>query len=310
MNLNKDGSKAVPKVSIVIINWNNYEDTKECIESLEQTKYSNKEIIIVDNGSTDDSYHKLKKRFAQHRIISNKENLGFSAGCNLGIRYALENSADYVLLLNNDTIVDNYAIAELVNGITQNEEIGLIGGKIFYFNEMNKIWSAGGGIKRFTKKTFQFGEKQFNNKKYNSEREVDFLSGCCLLIRREVFEKIGLLDPDYFMYYEDVDFCLRAKNFYKIMYLPQAVIWHKVSNTSKKSFRDYYRMKNHILLLKKRYSFNLILITIIGIYIFTERIVRILVRKYWYRDSEKFSNRISSLIKGFKEGLVYNGSKA
>ena len=306
MTFAKSDFEENPKVYIVILNWNNYQDTKECIESLEHVTYLNKEILIIDNGSTDGSDCKLKEKFPQHKIILNKKNLGFSAGCNVGIKYALEKNSDYVLLLNNDTIVDKNFLSELVKGISSDTKIGLIGGKIYYFDNRNKIWSAGGGIKRFTKKTYHFGDGKFDNKKFNVKRQVDFLSGCCLLVKRDVFETIGLLDPDYFMYYEDVDFCLRAKGkAYRIVYLPESVLWHKAGNSSSKSFIDYYRMKNYFLLLKKRFGCSHIKIMLVGLPILLERLARIFLRKLICNDSEKISKRVLFLLNGFIKGLSW-----
>ncbi|HEY0088431.1 MAG TPA: hypothetical protein VGB37_06285, partial [Candidatus Lokiarchaeia archaeon] len=126
------------------------------------------------------------------------------------------------------------------------------------------------------------------------------------LIKREVIDKIGLLDIDYFMYYEDVDYCIRAKEQgYKILYVPVSIIWHKVRQTASKRFVDYYRMKNHFLLLKKRYSVKPIMSCLIGNYLFIERTGRILLRKLIYRDPEKITDRVSALIKGMRDGLTW-----
>jgi len=126
-----------------------------------------------------------------------------------------------------------------------------------------------------------------------------------MLIKREVFERIGLLDAEYFMYYEDVDFCLRAKKFCKIIYTPEAIIWHKVSVTTEKSYRDYYRMRNYVYLLKKRYEINLFHILLFSSVIFFERLLRMFFRRIFFNDSEKLSNRISALVRGQVDGLKY-----
>lgn len=293
------------KVAIIILNWNSWQDTIDCLNTVFKIDYPNFEVIVVDNGSTNNSVKEIKKKFNNATILETGENLGFSGGVNLGIKYAINNHADFILLLNNDAIVSKIAVTELVTRISGDERIGLIGGKILYLGDKHKIWSAGGGIKSLTKKTYQFGEKRYDDGKYNAEREVDFLSACCLLIRKEVIEKIGWFDPDYFMYYEDTDFCVRAKQHsYKIIYWPQAVIWHKVGGASNKSFMDYYRMRNYLLFLKKRYSYPQVGIRLLGTYIFVERLLRIFVRKIIYRDRERILNRLSALIKGFKAGLA------
>jgi len=293
-----------PKVIIVILNWNNWQDTIECLESVNKSEYPNFVVIIVDNGSTNNSVKEIRRKFNNATILETGENFGFGVGVNYGIKYAIDNQADFILLLNNDAIVSKTAVTELVNRISRDERIGLIGGKILFLEGKNKIWDAGGRIKKITKMTFEFGDKKSDDGKYNTEREVDFLSACCLLIRKEVIEQIGWFDPDYFMYYEDTDFCVRAKQHsYKIIYWPQAVIWHKVGGASNKSFMDYYRMRNYLLFLKKRYSYPQMGIRLIGTYIFAERLLRIFGRKIIYRDRERISNRLSALIKGFKAGI-------
>lgn len=298
-----------PKVAIIILNWNNWQDTIDCLESVYQIDYPNYQVIIVDNGSENESVKEIKRRSNGVILIEVEKNLGFSRGVNFGIKYAIDNHADFVLLLNNDTIVTTNVLTELVNRINRDERIGLIGGKILYLGNKNKIWSAGGGIKCLTKRTYQFGEMKQDNGKYDVEREVDFLSACCLLIRKQVIEKIGWFDPDYFMYYEDVDFCVRAKQqSYKIIYWPQAVIWHKVGSASNKSFMDYYRMRNYFLFLKKRFSYTKLSLGTIGVFIFVERFIRILLRKLIYKDPERISERILSLVRGFKTGLSYDSS--
>ncbi|MFQ5688125.1 MAG: glycosyltransferase family 2 protein, partial [Candidatus Scalindua sp.] len=298
----KQFEQEYPKVTIVILNWNNWSDTVDCLESVYDINYPNFEIVVVDNGSTDNSVREIKSRFDSLTLLEAHENLGFSKGVNYGIKFAMNNNAEYVFLLNNDTIVDKNVLTELVGRISKDQKVGLVGGKIYFLNEKDKIWSAGGGIKPFSKRTYHFGENQFDNREYDSEREVDFLSGCCLLIRKEVIREIGLFDTDYFMYYEDADFCLRTKELFKVIYYPQAKIWHKVGNASRKSNIDYYRMKNHFLFLEKRYFNNKFIIKIIGLFIFVERVMRIFLREVVFHDSEKISNRMSALIKGFKVG--------
>jgi len=293
------------KVSIILLNWNNPYDTVECIESLKEISYPNYEIIVVDNNSTDDSIKELEN-IRNIQLIRNDSNLGFAGGNNVGIEYALKRSSDLILLLNNDTVVEKEFLSVLVKRAVADKNVGIIGNKVYYYSEPAKIWSAGGGITRLTKRTFQYGENKIDKKRFIREMEVDFLSGCCMLIKREVFERIGLLDAEYFMYYEDVDFCLRAKKLFKIIYTPGAIIWHKVSATSNKSYRDYYRMRNYIYLLRKRYETNLFIIFFVCCPIFAERLLRIIVRKAILNDSEKLTSRVSALVNGFVAGVKYS----
>ena len=304
-----------PAVAIIILNWNNWQDTIACLKSLAGIDYPNYQIFLVDNGSTDDSVAQIRQRFGTIQLFETGENLGFSQGVNFGIGQA--KTSDLILLLNNDTIVTPDFLTELVRKITSGDTIGLVGSKIYYHEGSGamprpgqfpgkRIWSAGGGIEKLTRRTFHFGEKKIDRGQFDQPREVDFLSGCCLLIKREVIDKIGLLDSDYFMYYEDVDFCLRAKEHgYKIVYAPNSVIWHKVRQPATRSFVDYYRMRNHLLLLQKRYSYKAITRCLIGIYLSIERMARILMRKIVYGDAEKISDRMSAVTRGLKHGLTW-----
>lgn len=292
-------------VFIIILNYNGIKDTLELLDNIVKLDYSNYKIIVIDNASSDGSNLELKK-ITNIDLIENNKNLGFVGGNNIGIKFALKQKADYILLLNNDTIVESDFLAKLVNAMESDSGIGLTGGKIMNYNDRQKIWSAGGGIKKWSKKTFQYGEGKIDDGSYDEPKEVDFLSGCCLLIRREVIEKIGLLDDDYFMYYEDVDYCLKAKRAgFKVFYVPQSVIWHKVANSSSRSFRDFYRMRNYIYYLKKNHIINMIQFLVIISCTIIERLTRIIMRKLILTDQESILKRIKFIAKGFYAGLRY-----
>ncbi|MBD3341421.1 MAG: glycosyltransferase [Candidatus Lokiarchaeota archaeon] len=184
------------------------------------------------------------------------------------------------------------------------DEIGIVGSKILLMQPYNRIWSAGGKISGITKRTSQYGQGVIDNGQFNQPRDVDFVSGCCMLIRREVFERIGTFNEDFFMYYEDVDFCVRAKAAsYRILYWPDAVIWHNASASSNRSFRDYYRMRNHLWFVRRNDLIRGFGLCTIGLILFVERFGRILMRKYVMKDNESINARLSELVKGFNHGL-------
>lgn len=215
-----------PSVSIVLLNYNGYNDTIECIKSLKNITYNNYKIVIVDNNSTDNSEIEIKKFIKNDdkiQFIQADKNLGFSGGNNIGIRYALENNADYICLLNNDTIVETNFLSELVNSMEKDNKIGVAAGKIMYFEDKDIIWSAGGFISEIKSLGEHYGIDTKDSKKFDDTIEVSFLTGCLQLIRKEVFEEIGMYDDRYFLYMEDVDFCKRAtRKGYKLMYIPQS----------------------------------------------------------------------------------------
>lgn len=244
----------VIKVFIILVNWNGKKDTAECLKSLKRIAYPNHEIIVVDNGSTDNSQEYLKTHFPQVVLIENKENLGFAGGCNLGIKFALEQGTDYVLLLNNDTIAKEDFLLKLIQGV-KDENADIATGKIYYYDTPHTIWGAGGWINLKRGMGCFYGINQEDRGQFDELREISFISGCMMLIKKDVFEKIGYLDEKYFMYCEDVDFCLRAlKKKLKLVYIPYSIILHKKTVATKidqSPSRLYYFTRNSIFIVRK-----------------------------------------------------------
>ncbi|MFH0805850.1 MAG: glycosyltransferase family 2 protein [Patescibacteria group bacterium] len=241
----------VPKVFIIIINWNGREDTLECLESLKNNDYLNYEVVIIDNGSKD----KFQVSDSKIKVIYNKENLGFSGGNNVGIKYALENNADYVLLLNNDTIVSKDFLSKMVEVAENNNKIGIIGPKI-YFPDSKKIWFAGGKINWLYNKGTMRGFNKIDKGQYDEPKvqKTDYITGCCALIKKEVLEKIGLMPEEYFLYYEDTDWSLKARQMgYKCIFIPSAIIWHKGSKSAINGSPSYiyYHIRNGLIMARK-----------------------------------------------------------
>jgi GT2 family glycosyltransferase len=238
-----------PKVFIIILNWNNWPDTLECLESLKNNDYPNYQVVIIDNGSTE----KLQTDF---KVIYNQKNLGFSGGNNVGIKYALEKGADYVLLLNNDTIVAKDFLSEMIKVAEKDKKIGMIGPQIYFYGDKNRIWFAGGQVNWLYNQGQMRGYNQIDKGQYDSSEETDYITGCCLLIKREVIKKIGLMPEDYFLYYEDTDWSLKAQQAgFKCLFVPRAKIWHKGSKSSQEGSASYiyYHIRNG-LILAQRYA--------------------------------------------------------
>lgn len=280
-----------PKVSIIIINWNGWKDTIECLESLFQINYPNYNVIILDNNSHDNSIKKIKeylggnitvkssffeyikcnkplkyseftKEEAEKRnrnlddlnlskvvIIKNDKNYGFAEGNNIGIRFALDKlNSDYVMLLNNDTVVNADFLDILIKSIENDNEIGIIGPQINYYNEKDKIQTLGWNI--------NWNKGNGRPTKYSPGNliEVDFIGGCSLLFKRTLIEEVGYWDKEYFAYWEDIDFCYRTKEAsYKIICNPHSKIWHKGSVSTEKitGFNVFYNTRNRFLFMKK-----------------------------------------------------------
>ncbi|MFQ5821301.1 MAG: glycosyltransferase family 2 protein [Candidatus Heimdallarchaeota archaeon] len=245
-----------PKVSIIILNWNGLRDTMECLESLKKVYYPNYDVIVVDNGSEGNDVEVLKQKYGDYvHIIENHRNYGFAEGNNKGIRYALSNlEPEYVLLLNSDTTVDHNFLTELIKVAERDSKVAIVGSKIYYYNEQNKINSAGAVIDLWKGRSNKIGVDEIDVGQFDKIREVDYVGGSCFLIRRTAIENIGMLDPEYFAYWEETDYCVRAHRVgYKIIYVPQAIIWHKeAASTGKTSkLQVYYLTRNRLLFMKK-----------------------------------------------------------
>jgi len=242
----------LPKVFIIILNWNNWPDVLECLESLKNNDYHNYQVVIIDNGSKE----KPQAPNLEIKIIYNKENLGFSGGNNVGIKYAIEKGADYVLLLNDDTLVSRDFLSKLVKAGESNKNFGLLGPKIYFADQKEKIWFAGGQVNWLYNKGTMRGYGEIDKGQYDFPgiQKTDYITGCCLLIKREVIKKIGLIPEDYFLYYEDTDWSLAGQRAgFKCIFVPAAKIWHKGSKSSQEFSIPYiyYHIRNGLIFADK-----------------------------------------------------------
>jgi GT2 family glycosyltransferase len=251
---NMKSSTGHPKVSIIILNWNGLEDTTECLESLKKITYSNYEVVVVDNGSQGNDAQVLRERFGDYiHVIENDRNYGFAEGNNIGMRYALANfNPDYILLLNNDTVVNADFLTELVKAAEGDVKIGIAGPKIYSYAEPDKISFIGGKINWWNVEIPPVN--QIDTGQFDELREVDLVIGCALLIKRTLVEEIGLLYPGYFAYYEEAEWCLKCRKAgYRVVYVPTAKLWHKLSSTAGKidGFSWYYMTRNRFIFMKR-----------------------------------------------------------
>jgi len=222
-----------PRVYITIVNYNGKLDTSECLDSVRKLQYPHWRVLVVDNGSTDGSVDYLRERFPWGEIIENGRNLGFAQGQNIGIRREFEKGAEYVLVLNNDTVVSPSLLNDLVEVMVRDSSIGIAGPKALYYHEKDRIWFAGGRVYLPFGNTRHLGMHQRDSDRFQRDIDEDYQTGCALLTRREVIEKVGMFDPGYFAYWEDADLCLRAKRHgYRVVCVQRAKIWHKVSATT------------------------------------------------------------------------------
>jgi GT2 family glycosyltransferase len=248
----------VPKVSIVILNWNGYQDTLVCLKSLERLTYPRAEIIVVDNGSADDSERLIRKAYPKVNLIQTGQNLGFAGGNNVGIRAALELGAQYIMLLNNDTVVEKNFLEPLVWHLEKNKSAGAVQPKLMRDNQEGVVDSLGQEICRFIARDIAYGQKE--NGEILEPKEIFGPCAAAALFRKEVFEKVGLLDPRFFMVFEDVDFSWRMREKgYSSWLIPNSVVFHKrgVSGGTTNEKVSFHAAKNKLFLKIKYYPFRL-----------------------------------------------------
>lgn len=299
-------STSNPKISIIILNWNGWQDTLECFDSLSKITYPNYEVIVIDNASTNESVEKIKnwidtrKSVISYKLLVNSYNAGFAGGNNPGIEYAIKNKSDYVLLLNNDTIVAPDFLEKLVKTGQSDKNFGIIGPKIYYEADKNRIWFGGGHFSWLGGGRHMEFDKVDDKPLDETIKEADFMTGCCFLIKREVIEKIGPMNEDFFLYYEDTEWSLRAeKNGYKVIYAPSSHIWHKVSRSVKPKSNPavhYYHIRN-ALLLSKLHAPKLIVgfIYVWSAYCYFKQIVKII----FFPEKKEIAKMIMRGVKDF-----------
>jgi GT2 family glycosyltransferase len=220
-----------PSIAVVVLTWNGRNLTLDCLRSLEAVRTVNTRIIVVDNGSSDGTAAAVRERGdARVTTVENTANLGFAGGNNAGIERALADGARFVLLLNNDTVVDPAFLDEMVRAMLESPDVGIAGPKIYYDSPPDRIWFAGGVLSMWRGTARHIGIRETDRGQYDAARDVDYVSGCALLARREVFERVGLLDTAYRAYFEDADLCRRAARAgFRIRYVPTAKVWHRIS---------------------------------------------------------------------------------
>lgn len=242
--------KLQPKIFVVVLNFNGENTLVACLSSIYQSDYLNFEVVVVDNDSKDGSLEQAKKDFSRAHFIKNPTNLGFSRGNNLGIRWALEKFADYIFILNNDTIVEKTTLSSLVSAMNDDFSVGIASPIIFNANNTGP-WFAGGEIYWQKMKTGHL-LKIKSDKPYPTE----YISGCAMFVRKDVFKKIGLFDERFFLYYEDTDFSLQAKNAgFKLIMVPLAHIKHLEQSTALNKLKIYWLVLSGLIFFQKNASF-------------------------------------------------------
>ncbi len=256
-----------PVVYVIVLNWNGWRDTVQCLGSLEAIRYPRCRFIVVDNGSVDNSLEHIRAWWFEREqqqsqpatqrnaaldaneklvLLETGKNLGFAEGNNVGIRYALENGADFVLVLNNDTVVHEGMLDRLVAAFNQDAAIGIAAPATYYYGKPGLIWHAGGAVdlRRGRLRPIEFLD--------GASVPVDYVAGAGMMIRRKVLETTGLFDGNFFFTFEDTDLCLRAKAAgFRIVSVNSAKLWHKVTASTSQAAALYYYFRNRLLFFRK-----------------------------------------------------------
>ena len=219
----------IPHIHILILNWNGYELTKDCVESVYNSKYPNYSVSVIDNNSSDNSVEKLKVEYPKLNLISLDSNYGFGGGYNKAFQY-LKWQGEYYLLLNNDTIIASDLLDKVVSKINKMGKNFIYGPKIYYHDFPEQIWYAGGKVNLFLGQIAHIGIRENDHKFDYKSKKPDYVSGCCLIAHSSVLKQLNGFDEKFNMYSEDVDICLRAKKMgIKSYFISSATLYHKVS---------------------------------------------------------------------------------
>jgi GT2 family glycosyltransferase len=226
-------SASPPRVAAIALDYNGRDVTLQALASLTAQDYPACDVVVVDNGSTDGSAAAIRAAYPQVTVVRSEQNLGPSGGGNLGFRWALERGYDYALILNNDIEVAPDFVRRLVEAAESDPKIGIVGPKAYYYWQRDTLWSAGGRLRFAEAVTSERGMGLVDRGQFDVDADVEYVNGCAMLVKRRVFEEVGLWDPSYQLCFEDADFSLRARRAgWRIRYAHRARLWHMVSTST------------------------------------------------------------------------------
>jgi len=297
-----------PAVAIILVNWNGLEVTRNCIDSLQSLHYTNHSVIVVDNASTDGSADALEKAYPHITVISSSTNTGFAGGNNIGFRYAFQSGFDYLLMLNNDTIVEPDFLSHLVSYMEQHPDTGVIQPRIHFEHNKNVLWNSGSYYAKWWGFLYTRRVGQPPVADDLKIKQVDWVTGCAFLTRSSLLQQTGLLAENMFMYSEDVDLSFRiAKMGYKLVYHPDALIYHIAGMSNKTAAKGkegyvhplvhYYNQRNRIWILKKYTPAYAVITTVIANFFYISLIIG------YFAIRGRF-NKLKAVIRAVKDGLL------
>jgi GT2 family glycosyltransferase len=251
---------AWPLVSVVVLNWNGAADTLTCLNSLAALTYPDFNVVVVDNGSTDDSLARLGPYIAPYplTLLETGRNLGYAGGNNVGTRHALEHGADFVLVLNNDTTVAPDLLERLVESAQRNPDAGVFSARIMYFDEPERVWFDGARWNPSNLRLEWPGQGEDESSLGTADHDTDYACGAALFFRADVARQIGLLDESFFLVWEEVDWSFRARKAgSRNIVVPAAKVWHKIGvsfGSESSPLRTYFSIRNELLWFSRHAS--------------------------------------------------------
>ena len=296
-------------VTCIVINWNLEEETLRCLSSIESSTIACR-IILVDNGSSDGSVKEISKKFPGVITIQLPNNIGFGPACNLGIQYALQDSeCRYILLLNNDAFINPTTIETLLETTYAYPNAGIFGPIVYDQKKPTHIWYAGAQRRPGILSAYLYHRGELDRGQFLI-KNVDYVFGAAMFIRRSVFEEIGLFDERFFLYLEDLDFCLRAENAgYALLFVPKARVWHfgSASTAHNLALRRYHHIRSTILFLRK-YALRLSLIPAVIFWFLV--LLRALLLDLIKGDLSFISSYASAILHGMNESSRLYGESS
>jgi len=295
-------------VAIILVNWNGYEFTNDCILSLKKASYPSFSIIVVDNHSTDGSGLQLQLEYPEIIFIFSPENKGFTGGNNMGFEFAIQKGFDYVMMLNNDTFVEPDFLEHLVNYLDQHPNTGAVQPRIYFNHNRSLLWNGGNGYYKGMGWPYTSGENQIPKPQHLMIKKMSWITGCAFMVRISILKQTGLLAQNMFMYKEDVDLSFRIKNLgYQLTYIPDSIVYHIAGSSIKKKGKDnegivdpmvhYFNQRNRIWIQKKYTSWYYIP----TVFLFNFFYIILIIGYFAVRRRPK---KLMTIINGVKDGIV------
>jgi len=290
----------LPRVCVLILTWNTREEVLTCIEHAVVADYANYEVVVIDNASSDGTSAAVREKYPGVTLLENPTNLGYAGGNNRGLRYALEHGADYILIINSDTVMPAGLLKEIVRVASSSETIAVVGVKNLKMSDPSTVWAAYPEVVYGRKLLNVVGWGQPDGPEYGVVKDVEGVSGSCMLLSRRAVEDVGLLDEIFFMYHEDVDWCQRAiSKGYRCVYTGTTHILHKGSSSTGMTRAGHYFLARNAIIFARRHG-NLL------------QFLSVVLSTLWYaarREVRYFlgldkKDEHSLLWRGFRDGLT------